>query len=196
MPYRSPVGGDGDLVARLRRQAETGVEPNGRAMPQYPPASEATVAEAEERLGFPFPPLLRRLYLEVGNGGFGPGFGLVGVEGGHEMNLERGYTVDGVYAVMQAYKWPKRLLAIGDWGCGRWICLEGRFDHGNIVTLVEEELWVTDFTLQSFLEAWLDGLDMHAALFEPGEGRVGINPFTKKPMVFRGSPTPKGRKWP
>lgn len=43
------------------------------------PATEAEVRAAEEALGFPLPPLLRQLYREVGNGGFGPGYGFIGV---------------------------------------------------------------------------------------------------------------------
>jgi hypothetical protein len=34
-------------------------------------------------LGFPLPPLLRELYTQVGNGGFGPGYGIFGLEGGY-----------------------------------------------------------------------------------------------------------------
>ena len=39
---------------------EAGIDPNGKATAQYPTASKSAVAYAEERLGFPFPPLLRR----------------------------------------------------------------------------------------------------------------------------------------
>jgi hypothetical protein len=44
-----------------------------------PPATVAEVDAAEVALGFAIPPLLRRLYTEVGNGGFGPNYGLEGV---------------------------------------------------------------------------------------------------------------------
>ncbi|MFF4542410.1 hypothetical protein [Streptomyces aureus] len=37
-----------------------------------PPASEEAAAELEAIVGWPMPTLLRRLYLEVANGGFGP----------------------------------------------------------------------------------------------------------------------------
>lgn len=46
-----------------------------------PVASPEAVTEAEEVIGYPLPPLLRRLYLEVGNGGFGPRGGIIGVRG-------------------------------------------------------------------------------------------------------------------
>lgn len=73
------------LVTRIKKRvadpllavdAATWVEP----MPTVaPPATVAEVDAAEAALGLPVPPLLRRLYTEVGNGGFGPLYGLEGV---------------------------------------------------------------------------------------------------------------------
>ena len=44
-------------------------------------ASAADVRAAEESLGLAFPPLLARVYVEVADGGFGPGAGLLPLEG-------------------------------------------------------------------------------------------------------------------
>lgn len=44
--------------------------------PPRPPLSPSDVDEAERRMGVALPPLLRRVYTEVGDGGFGPEFGL------------------------------------------------------------------------------------------------------------------------
>jgi hypothetical protein len=52
--------------------------------PSLTPATPKQVANAERRLKVALPPLLKRLYLEVGNGGFGPLNGIPGVEGGKE----------------------------------------------------------------------------------------------------------------
>lgn len=41
------------------------------------PVHAATVARAEAALGFALPPLLADLYLRVGDGGFGPEYGLL-----------------------------------------------------------------------------------------------------------------------
>jgi hypothetical protein len=46
-------------------------------LPVQPPVAPEAMAIAEAALGFRLPELLRRLYLEVGNGGFGPGLGLI-----------------------------------------------------------------------------------------------------------------------
>jgi hypothetical protein len=45
-------------------------------LPPLRPAPAEAAAEAESLAGRPLPPLLCRLYLEVGNGGFGPGYGI------------------------------------------------------------------------------------------------------------------------
>src|SRR6476660_8954818 len=48
----------------------------------YPPTTDTQLDAAEQTLHLTLPPFLRRLYTEIGNGGFGPGYGLIGVEGG------------------------------------------------------------------------------------------------------------------
>ena len=58
-------------------------------LPRIPVASRAAVDEAEVVIGTHLPGLLRRLYLEVGNGGFGPGYGVLGVAGGHSDDYQR-----------------------------------------------------------------------------------------------------------
>jgi hypothetical protein len=46
----------------------------------FPLASRDAIARVASRLGFSLPPLLQRLYLEVADGGFGPGYGLFPAE--------------------------------------------------------------------------------------------------------------------
>ena len=60
-----------DLICRVRKRVA------GQALP--PPASPRELAESEERIGFDLPPLLRSIYSEIANGGFGPGYGFIGL---------------------------------------------------------------------------------------------------------------------
>lgn len=71
------------------------------------PASPAAVAEAEELIGQPLPSLLRRLYLEVGNGGFGPGYGLLDLRDLHQ---------SGSANAGSGHK--DMVLTLCYWGCG------------------------------------------------------------------------------
>jgi hypothetical protein len=45
-------------------------------------ATEQQIVETEQQLGFPLPVLLRLLYKQVANGGFGPGYGIIGAVNG------------------------------------------------------------------------------------------------------------------
>lgn len=53
----------------------------------FPPATEEQLSRTEEVMGFSHPPLLRALYLQVANGGFGPGTGIIGAFGGYCTDL-------------------------------------------------------------------------------------------------------------
>jgi hypothetical protein len=50
--------------------------------PALPPLEETVVAEVEKVLGFPLPSLFRDLYIHVGNGRFGPGYGILSLTDG------------------------------------------------------------------------------------------------------------------
>lgn len=90
-------------------------------LPPLTPASPEAVQEAEGLLGHRLPVLLRRLYLEVGNGGFGPGYGILGVGGGHGDDYR--HTAVDLYRRARSRAgsaWgsmPAGLLAVCYWGC-------------------------------------------------------------------------------
>ena len=48
---------------------------------QYPPTSPLCVAAAEAAIELPLPQLLHKIYTQIGNGGVGPAWGVLGVEG-------------------------------------------------------------------------------------------------------------------
>jgi hypothetical protein len=92
------------------------------------PLAENLISRAEEALGFKLPPLLRDLYRLVGNGGFGPGYGILPLIG-----APRSTDVESVVELYTAFRsadpedpawsWPAQLLPICDWGCAIRSCL-------------------------------------------------------------------------
>ena len=91
-----------ELIGKIREMANSAEQRTSMALlvrgrvrrgrparPLPEPVSREAVKVAEERLGFPLPPLLGALWVEVGNGGFGPGYGLFGLEGGHEDDVQK-----------------------------------------------------------------------------------------------------------
>ena len=90
-------------------------------LPRLRPAAPEAVEEAEEEIGYPLTPLLRRLYLEVGNGGFGPGYGILGLKDGH--------SDDGGHTAIELYREraPREgLLPVCYWGCGIYSLIDCR----------------------------------------------------------------------
>ncbi|MEU8283906.1 hypothetical protein AB0C01_06160 [Micromonospora sp. NPDC048905] len=123
-------------------------------LPPLEPASVHAVDDAEGLLGHPLPPLLRRIYLEVANGGFGP---VLGVAGGGTDDLGR-TAVD-----LLSPREPAGLLPIGYWGCaiysyvdclGRGAMMWG-FDPNS--GLGEHSFYAEGISLVDWLDGWLRG---------------------------------------
>jgi hypothetical protein len=130
----------------------------------FKPATSAALDKADQELGYPIPPLLRRLYQEVGNGGFGPGCGFLGVAGGY-MD-DDGRTLTSFYVEIRSQGWPEGILNLCDMGCGDWVSIDGHALDGHILVTQELGITRTEFTLPTLLEAWVKGVDLQSALFE------------------------------
>ena len=154
--------------------------------PLYGAASTKALEAAEAQVGVTLPALLRRLYTEVGNGGFGPSAGLVGVDGGHA-DVD-GRNIGALYTDLRAQGWPEGLLPLCDWGGGAWACVD---QDGRMVTMDESGPTKTRYTLLSWLEAWVSGVDLSAETFEMFDG-IMTNPFTKKQMAVKHRGRAKG----
>ncbi|MET7737151.1 SMI1/KNR4 family protein [Streptomyces sp. NPDC005402] len=140
---------DDEVVEALRVVARAGTLP--------PPATPEAVAAAEEAIGFPLPPLLRRLYVEVANGGFGPNKGILGVSGG---------AAQGNFAdIAELYqdgpdpsgRIPAGLVLIYDWGCTIWSLVDFRDPEGVMWVNHEGECWPQGVNLAEWLTSTLAG---------------------------------------
>jgi hypothetical protein len=83
------------------------------------------IAEVEAELGFKLPPLLTRIYCEIGNGGrhLGPGFGLLGLPGGYD-NGDGWDIVKTSREVSEGLDWWDQIIVICDWGCCTMSCID------------------------------------------------------------------------
>jgi hypothetical protein len=135
-------------------------------LPAAPPASEHAVAAAEEALGFALPRPLRQLYLDVADGGVGPGGGVYSlsqlVAKHHEMTEEP--------VGPQGQSWPSALLPIqgDDWDLVSLDRETGRLVHWALEELDDDDelppdqpTWAASFvpeaeSLEAWLGAWAD----------------------------------------
>ena len=168
------------LIERLKER----VKDFGRAADEglakvYAPVKARIVAAAERELWFQFPDLLRAVYTQVGNGGFGRGYGIIGIQGGATDEFRR--SLARVYQDMKQYQedsplwcWPEQLLPVCRLGCGMWSCLDCRrasvpvfiFDPNNLQSDPDDDeetrlRWVNSFWFESrsfvaWLESWLN----------------------------------------
>jgi hypothetical protein len=126
---------------------------------------EEELARAEAMLGFPLPSLLRRIYLEVGDGAFGlsPLY-LVSFNGLCDMPLIESYV--GLRAESGGEGngeriWPENLLIIYDWGCNSYSCLDcAHPEHRVLRNDNNEDLdayAIEAPSFQQWLQAVLDG---------------------------------------
>lgn len=153
-----------------------------------PPATDDDLETAETRLGFALPPLLRRVYSELANGGVGPGYGLIGAgPGGARDDL--GETIDDIYERWRRpddddalWSWPEGLLVIAGWGCAVYSCVDCTTADGKIVIFDPNEheaggpwLGTQVFrdqgrSLESWLAAWAADTDLWAEIQESARG--------------------------
>jgi len=129
-------------------------------VPAADEAAAAALEKAEAELGFALPPVLRRVYLEVADGGFGPGGGLMSIAGATTAYamLRKGDVLP------RGRSWPERLLPIREVDPG-FDSVDAASPAGRIVAWDPEELrefsgekaWNASFSeIAPSVEAWLE----------------------------------------
>lgn len=175
------------LIERLKAIIQTSRhatgEPTWRPQRNCSPVTEEELIQAETQLGFALPSLLRRIYLEVGNGGFGPGYGLLPL---NEIPPNAVHGMESLVAEYQGMKafsqkdideyfveeeekpalWPERVLILCDWGCNIYSCLDCFSSDLPIFRMDSNENFLVEwaieaFSLQQWLETWVDGIQTH-----------------------------------
>ena len=168
-----------DLISSVKRRAldtKTRTDQTDVYLPDIGKRlAESEVAAVERELGLKFPETLRRLYTEIGDGGFGPGYGFLRIKGATNRHDD---TVVGLYQAFRdkdpsdsTWKWPEGLLLISDWGCAirtGVICPTSRvvvFDPN-----LHDSDWAATFldqrcTLDEWLEKWCDGVDLWEEIY-------------------------------
>ena len=117
-------------IAAIRRRLQSKITDLGEATySKFGPGDPVKIADDEKRLGFTLPPLMKRIYIEIGNGGFGPGYGLIGLTNGAPDDT--GKIAPEIYNQLRSadrddpnWKWPHGLLPICHWGCAILSCVD------------------------------------------------------------------------
>lgn len=150
-----------ELLSRVARAL-----PEGHPGPARPEKLELLEAEA----GNPLPDLMRRIYLELADGGWGPAYGVLGVDSGHTDDL--GGRLADVYRTWHETKdpMPSALSLPRSWvpflhaGCAMHFCVETSNPDGEVLLFdpnpgppIEQCLLWRTSSFAEFVRLWLDG---------------------------------------
>ena len=154
-----------DLVVRIKARAS---DPKLRTdacdghSTSYPvflakPASTAVIAEAERKLGFELPPLLRTLYRKVANGGFGPAYGIIGLDENGWLDVDHDVALPDLYAMFRrGDNWPDRFLPICNDGCGMYSIIDCNTVNAEMVFSGGVTLEGGGIAFEQWLEKWVN----------------------------------------
>ena len=192
------------LISKLRARAADARfatdEPGDFPAAARSPLDAPTIARAEIALGRRLPDLLRAIYTTVGDGGFGPGYGLLRLM--PDSASPGAESVVGLYEAFcgtdpedPAWAWPVHLVPFCDWGCAIRSCVDCSAPDGAVITFdpnardigepMSQALAATHPSLESWFVDWLAGVRIWDRMFEPDPSRAVpiINPFTKESVV-------------
>jgi hypothetical protein len=134
-----------------------------------PPASLEALERVESKLGFRLPDLLRRIYLEVGDGGFGPGYGLLALERYKHCDLSY------LEAAITVKELGKAFVPVTYWGCSVFSYAKLEPPHAVYIMdwdgqdgdhPLEEYMYLQADSLEDFFARWFAGEDLFSVAFE------------------------------
>lgn len=182
-----------ELIAAVREYA---TEHPVRSVDNLPRCvMETELQSVEQDFGCRFPSLFRRLYLEVADGSFGPGYGLL------RINPDGKHWEDSVIEFLNCvavtdendpdWRWPVSFLPLCSWGCATFSVIDANDDAAPVYAYdpnsrfpnepSENAFALSRDSLEEWLCDWMDGENLWDAMFEDvGPAREGVNPFTGK----------------
>jgi len=139
----------------------------------FPPATLEQIEAAESQIGFRLPELIREIYLHIGNGGFGPGYGIGGVEGGMEIyecslaqNVIECREVEDFFAEICGdeeekpnWHWGDQYIVYCYWGCTVTTLVDCASPSLPVISL--DDASMAPHSSKTLRQWWTDWLDNH-----------------------------------
>lgn len=143
----------GATLARAHDPARATDEPEMGERVAAPVLLSGALEALERQLGQPFPALLAQLYTEVGDGGFGPGYGLIPAQEAVERALA--WTSQTTPHILPFASWGCTVYSVIDLASGRVGILDLDAVDGD--TLPAEAAWWQADDLEAYWQMWLAG---------------------------------------
>ena len=124
---------------------------HGPPIDPLPPLTSADIWDVEAELRIKLPSTLKSLYTEIGNGGFGPGFGFLPLLPTAEGQAGP-FVVDCCKKMRASKNWDENVLPVVSWGCGILSCLDLPDLENSSVYRFEPN--IPDGMTADFLHGW------------------------------------------
>ncbi|MCT2543070.1 MULTISPECIES: SMI1/KNR4 family protein [Streptomyces] len=150
---------DDELVEAVRARVKAGRPTDFASTLAAPePASLDEVEDAERAIGFRLPPLVRRLYLEIADGGIGPFLGVSSLHD-EELGMVNVYLscLNAEPSPEDPPSLPPGVLFLCDFGCAMWALLDCRHPAGQMWWWEEGDRHKLDLTFPQWIQAWIEG---------------------------------------
>jgi hypothetical protein len=184
------------LIAAIRQRASNPATRTDSAERWHrelgPPASADAVEAAEREMGCHLHQFHRRLFREVGNGGFGPGDGLIAIPEGLPDVQERSMIElkQGLFSDHE--RQMSSVVPLCDWGCGIWSCVD--CETGAILSISSFGLRDLEQDLHSWFEDWISGVNLWDRMVVVDEIRMQ-HPRTRQWVVGPAVTGIRGKIW-
>ena len=168
-----------DIITRVQERARSETTRTDQTDVYLPsigkPLSEKEVEALEITLSFRLPVILRRIYTEIGDGGFGPGYGflpMIEPRSKHDDSILKLYSVfRGGDPEQPTWHWPKSVLPIVDFGCAIRACINCEtgqviVDDPNLDTEAIQTFLEQRCGLDEWLARWCDGENLWERIYE------------------------------
>jgi hypothetical protein len=136
------------LLNQLREKASADPATNW-----FPVVSDEAVTFVETCLDVKIPSILKLCYTQISNGGFGPGYQLTGLPGGHLSSW--GDLLQSTNELRQLDECEEEWLPLIDWGCNLFSIVD--CSDRQIVTLYEGEFHAEGYSLKTLFRHWIVG---------------------------------------
>jgi hypothetical protein len=187
-----------NLIERLQHRV--------KQVPDVKPAvASAVIIKLEKQYRCKLPDLVRRIYTEVADGGFGPGYGLFPITSKNDSEQE---SIAAIYQEVldiakchPLWNWPRKLIPMADMGCGMYYCVDCYFDklpvilfdQSNLDSEVDDDeaalrwsnaFWFESPSLVKWLNDWLDDVHWKDPVW-PSKSWLSIRLWPGQPKYVR-----------
>ena len=146
-------------------------------------ASSDMIRLAEQSLGFCLHPEHRQILMSVANGGFGPAYGVLGVDDGQQPPNEFDLRIVEAHVMLceMTVSDLAGLAPLCNWGAANWSLLGAQ--DGMVYIENEGNVYRSSLSFSEWMSAWVNGVNISDSMFIVEERTLPGSPIALKRII-------------